>query len=129
MQTSAPSPSVARPGASANRTESLRHLSAAARAAFDRFRAGDDPSQLDPVVLAIIGDFSPRVPAQSLEELPGTTRLIDDLGFDSLAITEMVFFTEDLFGITITNQEIIQVRTLDDLRGFIRRKVAVRPTR
>ena len=130
MQTSTPSSSLARVRASAEPTASVRHLPAAARAAFERFRAGDDDlSQLDPVVLGIIGDFSPRAPAQPLEELPGTTRLIDDLGFDSLAITEMVFFTEDLFGITITNQEIIQVRTLDDLRGFIRRKVAVRPDR
>jgi hypothetical protein len=34
-----------------------------------------------------------------------------------------------LFGISISNEEIIRVRTLDDLRGFIRRKVAVRATR
>ena len=48
---------------------------------------------------------------------------------DSLAITEVVFFAEDLFNITITNEEIMQVRTLDDLRGFIRAKVMGRPAR
>jgi acyl carrier protein len=58
-----------------------------------------------------------------LAQQPGGTRLIEDLGFDSLAITEVVFFAEDLFGINITNEEIMQVRTLDDLRGFICRKV------
>ena len=80
-------------------------------------------------MLAILEDFIPRRSAIPLAELPGGTRLIDDLGFDSLAITELVFFTEDLFGFSITNEEIISVRTLDDLRGFIRRKVAVQPVR
>ena len=51
-------------------------------------------------------------------------RIADDLGLDSLAVTELVFFAEDLFKIRITNQEISEVRTIDDLRLFIRRKVA-----
>ena len=80
-------------------------------------------------MLGILQDFSPRHSAIPLADLPGHTRLIDDLGFDSLAITEVVFTAEDLFGISITNEEIVQVRTLDDLRGFIQVKVADRPVR
>ncbi len=124
----APSSSAPRATALADREESIRHLPAGARAAFERFQAGGGPAELDPVLLAILEDYIPRTSAVPLAELPGSTRLIDDLGFDSLAITEVVFFAEDLFGITISNQEIIQVRTLDDLRGFIRRKVAVPAT-
>lgn len=108
-----------------DREESLRHLSPDCRAAFARFQASGDPADLAVVVLAILEDYIPRTPAVPLAQLPGTTRLIDDLGFDSLAITEVVFFTEDLFGITISNEEIIQVRTLADLRGFIQRKVGL----
>ena len=107
----------------------IKHLPAVARAAFDRFQADGDPAKLDPVLFAILEDFIPRSSAIPLAELPGSTRLIDDLSFDSLAITEVVFFAEDLFGINITNEEIIQVRTLDNLRGFIRHKVAIRPVR
>ena len=113
----------------ASREENIRHLPAGARAAFHRFQTGGDPASLDPVIFAILQDYIPRTSAVPLAELPGSTRLIDELGFDSMAITEVVFFTEDLFGINISNQEIIQVRTLDDLRSFIRRKVTVRPTR
>jgi acyl carrier protein len=120
---------AARAFSPSDREASVRHLPVAARAALERFQLSGVATELDPVVLAILEDFIPRTPATPLAELPGHTRLIDDLGFDSLAITEVVFFTEDLFGITISNQEIIQVRTLDDLRGFIRRKVAVRPAR
>jgi acyl carrier protein len=61
--------------------------------------------------------------------MPGSTRLIEDLGFDSLAITEVVFFTEDLLGINIGNDEIVRLRTLDDLCGFVQGKVADRSER
>ncbi|MES1194299.1 MAG: acyl carrier protein [Opitutus sp.] len=118
-----PAPSLPAP---TEREQSIRHLPAPARAAFAQFQAGGDPATLDPVVLAILADFSPRPSAVPLAELPGDTRLIDDLGFDSLAITEVVFAAEDLFRINITNEEIVQVRTLDDLRGFIQVKVSDR---
>ncbi|MBI3885570.1 MAG: acyl carrier protein [Opitutae bacterium] len=78
------------------------------------------------MILAILEDFIPRKADRPLGEYAGDTRLVDDLGFDSLAITEVVFFTEDLLAIRIANEEIIQVRTLDDLRGFVRRKVTER---
>jgi len=106
--------------------EKLRHLPEPARAAFRRFRAGGQPADLDAVLCAILEDFIPRRPAPTLASYPGDTRLIEDLGFDSLAITEIIFFAEDLFGISISNEEILQVRTLDDLRHFIRRKVSAR---
>ena len=117
-------PSVVRRAATTDREESIRHLAAGPRAAFERVQAEGDLANLDPVLIAILEDYIPRLPAVPLAQLPGSTRLVDDLGFDSLAITEVVFFTEDLFGITITNEEIVQVRSLDDLREFIRRKVA-----
>jgi acyl carrier protein len=107
----------------------IRHLSPEAQAAFRRFEAEGDAGGLDAVILSILEDFIPHAAAVPLVRQPGDTRLIEDLGFDSLAITEVVFFAEDLFGITISNDEIVQVRTLDDLRGVIRRKVAARPAR
>lgn len=102
----------------------LRHLPPVAQAAFQHFVASGDVTALDPVVLAILDDYIPKTPAQPLADLPGDTRLIEDLGFDSLAITEVVFFSEDLLRIRISNEEIIQVRTLDDLRNFVRRKAS-----
>jgi acyl carrier protein len=128
MKPPVPSP-AGNPRSAAEREDRIKHLPAEARAAFQAFEASGDPGQLDPVILAILEDFIPRSPAAPLAQLPGDTRLIEDLGFDSLAITEVVFFAEDLFAITITNEEIIQVRTLDDLRGFIRRKIVVGASR
>jgi len=106
--------------------EKLRHLPEAARAAFRRFQTAGDTTDLDAVLFAILEDFIPRRPAPTLASYPGDTRLMEDLGFDSLALTEIIFFAEDLFRISISNEEILQVRTLDDLRRFIRRKVTTR---
>jgi acyl carrier protein len=121
-------PSAAKSHRSPEQENLLRNLPAEARAAFERFQNGAEPDVLDPVILAILNDFAPHRSAAHLAELPGSTRLIGDLGFDSLAITEVVFSAEDLFGISITNREIAEVRTLDDLRAFIRSKVAARST-
>ncbi len=106
--------------------DKIRHFSAEAREAFHQFRATGDQHALDLVIFAILEDIIPRKHAQRLAGLPGSTQLIEDLHFDSLAITEVVFCAEDLFAISITNEEIIRVHTLDDLRGFVRTKVAVR---
>jgi acyl carrier protein len=128
MKPTVPS-AAAVPVTATEREDRIKHLPAEARAAFQRFQADGNPAALDPVIFAILEDFIPNPPARPLPELPGTTQLIGDLGFDSLAITEVVFFTEDLFGITISNDEIIQVQTLGDLRSFIHRKVAPRAAR
>lgn len=117
---------TAKPPANSDREEAIRHLPPEAQAAFQRFADTGDVTALDPVILAILSDFIPRTPPRPLSEFPGDTVLTTGLGFDSLAITEVVFFTEDLLDITIANQEIVQVRTLDDLRGFVRRKVSAR---
>ena len=109
-----------------SKAAAIQHLPAEGQAAYRKFETDGDVAALDVVILAILQDFIPRPSAKPLASLPGDTRLMDDLGFDSLAITEVVFFTEDLLGISIANEEIIQVRSLDDLRGFVRRKVAAR---
>jgi acyl carrier protein len=127
MTSPAPSPTLATAAAAEDPEQKIRHLPAAAQAAFRRFRTEHDPAALDPVIFAILDDYVPTPPARPLAESAGTTRLVEDLGFDSLAIIEVAFFTEDLFGISIANEEIVQVRTLDDLRGFVRRKIAERP--
>lgn len=107
--------------------DKIRHFPSPVRDAFARFQAGGDAAALEPVVFAILEDFIPKKVAQPLATMPHSTQLIADLGFDSIAITEVVFFTEDLFGIRISNEEILKVHTLEDLLVFIREKTAARP--
>lgn len=102
---------------------------AAARAAIQQLQSSGDSTALDALTVEILGDYLRSKTTAPLAELPGTTQLVADLGFDSLAIAELVFYTEDLLGITISNEEIVGVRTIDELRGFIRAKIAGRATR
>ena len=116
-------PSATKAPSAVEQEDRIRRLPDEARAAFLRFQAGGDPIDLDQVVFAILKDFAPRGSTIRLDQLPGDKKMIDDLGFDSLAITEVVFYVEDLFQISITNEEISKVRSLGDLRSFIRRKI------
>ena len=104
--------------------EKIRQLSEPAQAAYRAFAASGNVADLDPLIFGVLEYYAPRRPEIPLADQPGSTRLMDDLGFDSLAITEIVFFIEDLFEIRITNVEILAVRTIDDLRAFVRTKLA-----
>ncbi len=123
-----PSPSSGTPSSPVNPLERIRHFPDDVRASFVRYQTTGDVAALDPVIYAILNDYIPNKPEQPLSSFPGSTLLIEGLGFDSLAITEVVFFTEELLGITIANEEILKVRTLDDLRGFVHTKAPARKT-
>lgn len=103
----------------------LAKFPASVRAAHERFLATKNASDLDTVVIAIVLDHQPSHAKASGEiTAPDTARLIADLGFDSLALAEIVFFLEDLYRVTITNEELMKITTVGELRAFVRTKVA-----
>jgi acyl carrier protein len=63
---------------------------------------------------------APEPPALLSEEL----RLNEDLGLDSLALTEMAFQLDDSFGLLIETREMVGIETVGDLKAFLRRKIA-----
>lgn len=114
------SPAVALPAAAETL---LRHFPEEVRTAYLALRGTGDPAAADTLVLAIVGDHMPRAGA----ELADRASLVNDLGFDSVAIAEMVFFIEDLLQVSVSNAEILQVRTVGELRAFVRTKLAAVP--
>jgi acyl carrier protein len=102
--------------------EKLRRLPASAAEDFRLFQELRDEEALGRLVIAVITEHAPDK-AKLPSPLEDDMRLIEDIGYDSLSIAETVFFFEDLFQISISNEEILQLRTLGDLRGFVRRKL------
>jgi len=94
------------------------------RDAFRRFGSDRSPADLETVVIAVLREHMPkRAPGPLTDEM----RLIEDLGYDSLAVAEMVFFFEDLFQVRIENQELLEVRTVGQVRSFVTRKIGQKP--
>lgn len=96
--------------------------------AYLAFASNGDPVNLDVVVLGVLQFYLATKPKSPLESLPGTTRLVEDLGCDSLSMMDMVFMVESLFDIKIDDAELAKISTLDDLRAQIRRHVSSGPT-
>jgi acyl carrier protein len=61
---------------------------------------------------------------EPVEEPTGATRLIEDLGYDSLRLMELTIALEERFGVRTTGEETAQVQTLDDVRGLLTRLAA-----
>ena len=90
------------------------------REAFLRFRATGNVADIQIVVLAMVREHLPK---PSDAPITDGQRLIEDLGYDSLAVAEVVFAFEDLFGLRIETGEIMQLDTVGSLKAFIARKL------
>ncbi|MBK8474858.1 MAG: acyl carrier protein [Opitutaceae bacterium] len=102
----------------------LLRFPAEVRAAYQGFCCTRDEAALRVVIFAAVLDFMPKSSAHSrVDALRPEQRLIEDLGFDSLAVAETVFFFEDLFQVTIKNEEILALRTVGELGDFVARRL------
>lgn len=104
----------------------LKHFPPEVGAAYRSFQTTGDAAAAAVVVRAVVRDHLPDRSGASQVVFTGAESLLGDLHFDSLALSEMVFFFEDLFGVTIANEEIGGVRTVDDLTAFVIAKHAAR---
>lgn len=96
------------------------------QAAHRRWLASRDLAALDSVVLAVVAFHRPkRASLANPSNLPDSCRLVADLGYDSLALAEVVFFIEDLYGVNIPNEDLLTLRTVADLRGYVRTRITV----
>jgi acyl carrier protein len=101
----------------------LSRLPARVLEAYERFRSKGDATAVEAVVVAAVVDYRP-MGADAAVTLCNDTRLVDDLGYDSVAVAELVFFLEDLFDVTVTNADIQGVRTIGELRACVSGKLA-----
>ncbi len=88
------------------------------------FADSGDIAQLDEVVMGVLQFYLAKPPPAPLTTLPGTTKLIADLGCDSLTMIDVMFLAESLLGIKLADDELAKIETLDELRAHFRRRMS-----
>lgn len=97
----------------------LAKFSPEVKSAYARYVASGDAEAVQIIVLAALADFMPKRDF-SVEAMPADgQRLTEDLGYDSLAVAETVFFLEDLFDVKIGNRDLLDLRTVGELRSYV----------
>jgi acyl carrier protein len=106
-------------------TDALRGFPDGTVRAVEAFYAGRTRSTLDAAVRAVLEFYLPQASRRSLADVPGTLRLREDLGIDSLTMAEAVFKWDDMFGTSIETREAARLGTLDDLLEFLALKTGL----
>ena len=104
--------------------ENLTGFPSAVVDAYLAFADTADPARLDEVVLGVLQFYLAKPPPAPLVTMPGSTRLVADLGGDSLTMIDVMFLAENLLGIKLADDELAQIETLDQLREHFRRRMA-----
>ena len=119
-------PRPARPaafGAEASLRELLKRCSPATYHAACRFRATGDPEHVPVVLRGIVERFvAPSLRAR-LRLTGEDIRLVEDLGVDSLTLLELVSLAEEVFQVSIGNDDLPALRTVGDVVRFVEPRV------
>ena len=102
--------------------EALKRCPPATYQAARRYRNTGDTTQLPAIVLGVIERYLERDLRPKLRRPASDLLLTDDLGIDSLTMMEIVMLAEEVLQITITSEELVRLRTLDDAQRFIAAK-------
>ncbi|MDD4348366.1 MAG: acyl carrier protein [Opitutales bacterium] len=91
------------------------------------FRSNPNDATVDAVVCGIL-----RYHAQdTFDEVHAThgdgMSLFDDLSMDSLTMTEIAFEAEDFLDIILSNEDMLSIKTLADLKAFVRKAASRTP--
>lgn len=89
--------------------------------ALRRFVVSRSDEDLDAVVSLVLSDLGADLEEGGLQD---DANFIEDLGLDSLAIAEFVFFFEDIFKIKISNETLAEMRTLGALKAFLKAEMS-----
>jgi acyl carrier protein len=95
------------------------------REAYARFLETGDVAAVQVVILAMVREHLPK---PSDAPITDEQKLVEDLGYDSLAVAEVVFAIEDVFGLRIETSEIMQISTVGSLKEFISKKLGPQNT-
>jgi acyl carrier protein len=104
--------------------DALKRCSPATYYAACKFKSFGQSEDLRTVILGVIERFVDRELRAKLVDASDTLRLREDLGLDSLTMMEVVMVAEEVVRISVSNEELTQLRTLGDVYRFILTKTA-----
>lgn len=87
------------------------------------YKAKPTPEGLAQVVLGVIAYHGGETFAAKHAEKGGQVLIVEDLGFDSLTLVDISFQAEDFVDFVIQIPDFAEIKTLDDLQAFLRRKI------
>ena len=88
------------------------------------FRKTGDKSLLDSIVLGIIERYAEPEKRELLHSGNDNIDMVKDLELDSLTMVEIVLAVEDAVGMSIDNDDIQKLKTLGDIKNYIKEKVS-----
>jgi len=99
--------------------EALKRCSPSTFEAAVQFRKTGNADHMPAVVIGVIERFVEPDLRAKLKDADDDLRLIEDLGIDSLTMMEIVILVEDVLQLTISNDELRNLRTVGDVKTFI----------
>lgn len=78
----------------------------------------------DQILAEVAGLLCKCVADLQLDKININSKLVDDIGIDSLGAYELAMEAEDLFGIEITDSEVESLKTVADLIAIVRKSNA-----
>lgn len=103
--------------------EGLRRCRSETVEAAIRYREQGDLDAIPHIVYGILERYQPATGAVKLANASEDTRLIEDLGLDSLTLLEIVLSIEEVLKLRIENEELREIRTLGQLNKFLHAKI------
>jgi len=103
--------------------ESLKRCPEGAIKAAIEFNNTRDPDLVPEIVMGIIERFVEPDVRPVIREGKDQTRLLEDLGIDSLLMVEIVILVEETLDIQIENEELRNLRTLGDIKTYLHAKI------
>lgn len=110
-----------------NLRESLKRCPTGTFEAALAFRQKGDLAQVQVIVVGIIKRYLEPEARTRIDTAQPDTRLMDDLGIDSLTMMEIVILVEETLGVAFDNEELREIRTFGDLQSFMAAKVGLTP--
>lgn len=101
---------------------SFRRCSSETVEAIVQYRSQKETALIPGIVYGIIERYVPSQSDVKLAEMPENTRLVEDLGIDSLTMLEVVLSIEEALSIRIENEDLMNIRTLAEVKTFVQNK-------